>query len=139
VILLSVSFPYAREKVGNNFIMRPKIPVTLSWDGKVITVVALLDSGSDFSSIPVSLAEALGLVISNKEREIVGIGGKIKTKTSQVNMSVEDIHLGRMPIEVTESPELDFPIIGRIPFFQIFDITFRENSNRIILNKILRR
>jgi len=136
---LSISFPYVREKVKDTYVMRPKIPVTLSWNGKTITVVALLDSGSDFSSIPKDLAEALGLIISSKEREVVGVGGKIKTKSSQVNITIENIHLGRIPIEVTEDPQLDFPIIGRIPFFQIFDITFRENSNRIILNKIQRR
>jgi predicted aspartyl protease len=136
---MSVSFPYVREKVKDTYVMRPKIPITLSWNGKAITVVALLDSGSDFASIPKDLAEALGLIMSSKEREVVGVGGKVRTKASQVNMTVENIHLGRIPIEITEYLQLDFPIIGRIPFFQIFDITFRENSNRIILNKVQRR
>ena len=136
---MSISFPYKKEKVGNAYILRPKIPVTLSWNGKSIEMVMLIDSGSDFSSIPIEIAETLGLVISEKSREVVGFGGTAKVKMSQVNMTIENTHAGRVPIEITYQTELDIPVIGRIPLFHIFDITFKENSNRIILTKVLRR
>jgi len=70
---------------------------------------------------------------------IAVFGGTAKVKMSQVNMAIENVHVGRVPIEITYQAELDVPVIGRIPLFRIFDVTFKENSNKIILTKVLRR
>ena len=139
---MAISFPYKLEKVKNGFTYRPKIPITLSYDGKSIDVIGLVDSGSDVSVIPKGLAEYLGLELNGKSYEIEGVGGKkIETVNTFVNLTVqkgnERYHL-RLPVRVAikEEDQSEDIILGREVFFNEFDITFEENKKRVVLTKI---
>lgn len=85
--------------------------------------------------IPKDIADVLELEISSKTEEAEGIGGIIKTARTTVNLSITDgketIYLPSIPVEVLLEGELKEILIGRIPFFSEFDITFKENSKRI--------
>lgn len=144
-IRLAISFPYKLDKVGDGFVIRPKIPITLSHNGKSIDVIALIDSGSDISSIPKGLAEFLGLDLSGKTYEIEGIGGKkIEVVNAFVNLTIrkgsEVCRIGQLPIKVPikEEYQTEDIILGRDTFFDEFIITFKQNEKRIILEKIRR-
>lgn len=142
---MRLCFRYKEVRLEDgSVIRRPIIPITLSHDGKVVTVEAIIDSGSDYSLIPKEIAEDLGLVLGKSLTEICGIGdGKCKTVQSNVNVMVTDgrktVRLLNMPIGVLAEGEIEEILIGRIPFFAEFDVTFAENSNRIELIRAKRR
>ena len=67
---------------------RPIIPARLRYNDNLLDVGMLLDSGSDFSMIPVSISEALGINIEKlKITKTIGIGGiPIDVKMSELDL-----------------------------------------------------
>lgn len=142
--MTSYSYPYTKEKFDDTDVYRPKIPIRLSYNGKFVNVIALVDSGSDISLIPKGLAEILELNLNVKKREVVGIGGELPVKRTGVNLSLitkddKIIHLGKMPVDVPLDENFGYVILGRIPFFEGFEVTFKENKKRTVLTLVKRR
>jgi len=137
---LSFSFSYRKEISGKKVIYRPKIPITLRRYRKQVTLAATVDSGSDFTVIPKEIAEFLELDISGKKYSVDGIGGTVQTIETTVNVTISKrktkVRIPQMPVRVllTKSPINDI-LLGGIPFFSRFDITFKENARKIILKK----
>ncbi len=100
----------------------------------------LLDSGSDFSMIPVSISEALEINIDRlKKTKTIGIGGiPIEVKMSELELILkrgrEEYELS-MPIQINLNPDV-IPLLGRTPLFDEFDVTFRQWKNQINLKKM---
>jgi len=123
---MTLSFRFLKESIKQNIILRPKIPVRISYNGKSILVLGLLDSGSDFIVIPEGVAQYLKLKIGKKKEVGIGIGGAIKMKRSFANITIEgkrEKHiLRRVPVHIPsgELGGMDEIIIGREPFFQEF-------------------
>jgi|SRR3989344_1835716 len=142
---MNLSFKFKEIEVGEfGKILRPIIPVSINSDGKSIDVEALIDSGSDGCVLPKDFAEVLGIKVG-KSLDEFGIGGeKIKAGIGRITLSVTDgknlVALHNVPVYVPleGGVELEEVIIGREPFFRDFDITFKQNSNRIILERARR-
>ncbi len=139
---MRLSIKYTSVKVGEGYIDRPMIPLILRRDERHISILGILDSGSDFILIPKDIAEYLNLELHGNE-EADAIGNKIEIKKSIVSLTVSDgktnIYLQNIPVKVLMQDGLKEVIVGRIPFFSEFDITFRENSKRIELVRTKRR
>ncbi|OGI14982.1 hypothetical protein A3K63_03080 [Candidatus Micrarchaeota archaeon RBG_16_49_10] len=138
---MSISFSYRKEGLhGNRVIYRPKIPVTFRKYKKEVSLIAIIDSGSDATILSKEVAEQLGLAIGGKKGTLEGIGGVVETVEFPVNLVISKKrvkeHIPQMPVKVllSDSPVED-AILGRIPFFSNFDITFKENARKIVLNK----
>jgi len=133
---LRLSIKYTSVKVGEGCIDRPMIPLIIRRDEKHIPLLGILDSGSDFMLVPKDIAEYLNLELHGSE-EADAIGSKVETKKSTVSLTVSDgktnVYLQNIPVRVLMQDGLKEVIVGRIPFFGEFDITFRENSKRIEL------
>ncbi len=139
----SVSFPYVAEKVERGIAFRPKTPITLSHDEKGLETLGLVDSGSDVSLIPLEMAVFLGLDLSGKRSEVSDFHKKkVEMAYSFVNLKIEKgdtifriLQMTiRIPIKNEEQP--DGVILGRDGIFREFNITFEENSRRIVLQKV---
>lgn len=135
---MKFSFPYIDEKGYK----RPKIPIIINYKGSRIETLGLLDSGSDLTIFPKDVAEALGMNLSGNKTEIKGIGGSIESITENVSITVdnrkEKVTIPSMNVRVStskDSPIRDI-LIGRMPFFEYFDIEFKENAKRVIMKKI---
>ena len=123
------------SKVG--YVYRPKIPAKFSNKGKNLVIVGTLDSGSDVTIIPKGHAEFLELDLGGKTSPIGGIGGgKLECIKTPVTIRVGEFLLIRKTVMVPLKGEVYDVIFGRVPFFEEFDITFKENSKRVVLNKI---
>lgn len=105
----------------------------------------LVDSGSTFSVLPSSAAEELGLELSSEPEERDVVGGSVPARTSRVHLQLlgKD-RLGRSapsmllePVLVTEKGR-DTPIglLGRHPFFDRYEVTFREMKQEIVLRDL---
>jgi len=138
-----MSFRYKKEIAGNSYIVRPKIPVTLFCGEKRIDVEALLDSGADKLFLPKGIADFLG-VDYLKEDKTKGVGGEIKVGVTRLGLIIGNDHesyiLANIPAIVPLNEKDDsFLLIGRSPFFDEFDILFKQRLNRVILTKAAMR
>lgn len=118
----------------------PSIPISLNGEERFETV-ALLDSGADISAMPLAVAEILNLDISGKKTPAFGIGGKVDSVESKVNIAVEKGHERysfTTPVKVILG-NYDFPILlGRAGFFDKFVISFNQSHEKVALKATLR-
>lgn len=116
--------------------LSPSIPATLSNGGTKYNIMVLLDSGADFSAIPKSIAELLGLDLNGEKEKTFGIGGEVSTVGSLMNIELERAHEKysfKIPVKVIlEGPDFP-PLVGRAVFFDKFDITFRQHDKKVDL------
>ena len=142
---MNISFKFKEVDISSfGLIRRPIIPITIISEGKSLDVEALIDSGSDGCVIPKDLADAIGIK-TTKTSEDIGIGGeKIKASVGQITITIDDgkesITLPKVQVYVAVEggTELEEVIIGREPIFRDFNVIFRQNSNKIILERARR-
>lgn len=119
----------------------PYIPIfVIDKAGKLVRVVALIDSGADFTIIPKDLAGLLGLKEDQEEANTGGIGGKVKVKRTHFNFDVigsRERYSLSVPALILQDGGSDVPLLlGRNGFFENFHITFKQDEEKIVLKKI---
>ena len=142
---MNLSFRFKNVKVGElDLIKRPIIPITINNQGNALDVEALIDSGSDACLLPKDFAEAIEIKPSKTIDEI-GIGGeRLKAGLGYVTLTITDgkervvLHSVPIWIPLEGGTDMEEVIIGREPFFRDFNIIFRQNSDRIILERARR-
>jgi hypothetical protein len=86
------------------------------------------------------MAEALGLDLNGSKSTAFGIGGKVDCVNSKVNISIQKGHEHynvTVPVKVILVRDLQFPpLLGRLGFFDEFEITFNDHKKKMILKKI---
>lgn len=116
----------------------PSIPILLEGKEKIQTI-ALLDSGADISVLSKDVAEILGLDLSDEITPCYGIGGKMDSVNTRVEITVEKGHEHyhfRIPIKVILG-NFDFPmLLGREGFFDKFVISFNQEQEKVLLKKV---
>lgn len=136
---MTITFRYKTVKRPDGTpVKTPSIPIILKGKENFETV-ALLDSGADISAIPKNVAEILGLKLDGKRTPAYGIGGKVNSIETKMNIVVEKGHehyLFEIPVKAILD-DYDFPILlGRAGFFNKFKITFDESKEKILLKRI---
>lgn len=139
---------------GNQVLVKkPVIEVTFRRFGerkdtesnRELRMLALVDSGADWSFIPLEIAEALRLDIDKSDNKILTIAGEEQVYQTQVYVEIP--RRGKLPVTVGtvnayvmphESGEHvpQFIILGRKDFFEKFEVTINENAQFIILKDI---
>lgn len=127
----------------------PLIPVKIQYkNSKPVDTLLLLDSGADFSMIPRNFAEGLGI---DCERLPVtstsGVGGECKVGETAVYISFGqrgENYEFKIPVQIPLDPKIQIvPLLGRIPLFYEFDISFRmgycEDKGKFTLKKVIKR
>jgi len=136
---MSLTFKYKLVKRSDNVeIKSPSIPVTLAGSGGKYQFIALVDSGADISVIPKEVAELLGLDLSGKREEARGIGGKVPSVQTKLQIELikpHEIYNYNIPVKVIlDVKDEEIPVIlGRAGFFDKFVITFDQKEEKIIL------
>jgi predicted aspartyl protease len=98
--------------------------------------MGLLDSGSTDSAIPKNIAEILGLKLGKKTR-ILTPGGEIEGYESEVKIEVPIKHNPvRLVLPCHVIDGLDEIILGRLGFFEAFEITFCEADSLVRLKDV---
>lgn len=114
---------------------RPIVDIILKNEGKYLEFTAILDSGSDVTTIPKAVADYLGLKIEEKEIEMVGYKGKGKVKQSKITIIFkgkvqrQDEILSNVPVAIMQDPEEEDVIIGTTGIFEHFKIVFNDTKN----------
>jgi hypothetical protein len=135
------------------YVKKPLIEITLRKfserkdprKNREIRINALVDSGADYSFLPLEIANGLHLDIDKSENKILTIAGEASVYTSKI--FVEIPRAGKLPIPVgfvnvdimphevgDKLPH--FVILGRKDFFEKFEVTFNETGQYITLKDI---
>ena len=116
----------------------PIVPLTLKGE-ETIEYLGLPDSGADVSAIHVSVAEILGLDVTAKETYSFGIGGKVRSVDSRVNLQISKGHESyefTIPVNVIlDGYDFGIMLLGRKGFFDKFIIKFDETNEKITLKR----
>jgi hypothetical protein len=143
----ALTFKYIKDIHKGNFVYRPRVEIRLSKKENSFKLAMLVDSGADISLIPLEVAEILELELKDKVSSS-SASGHFETCASTVNAELikgnKPYDLGRMDIRVPtkkihEKNLNSHALLGRSLFFNKFDITFRENTFKIILKKPKKR
>jgi len=139
---MTISFKYKLVKRPDGTeVKTPSIPIVLRWKEQFETI-ALIDSGADISAMPKAVAEILGCDLSAKIGHAFGIGGRVDSVESKVNITVKKSHEHynfQIPAKVILG-NYDFPILlGRLGFFDRFVISFDQAQEKVLLKRVFRR
>jgi hypothetical protein len=142
-----LTYRYAADKHVDSskqiHVYRPKVEIRLSNREKSFKIAMLVDSGADVTLIPLEIADILGLDLG-KQIESYSASDKFVTQASKVNAEllkgVKSYDLGemevRVPVKKIQSGIItSYALLGRSHFFKIFDVTFRENTLKILLKR----
>lgn len=132
---MTLSYKFKKFRLENGaFTKRPIVDIILKNDDKYLEFGAILDSGSDLTTIPKAAADYLGLEADDKEIEMVGYKGAGKVKQSKVTIIFkgkvqrQEETLSNVPVAVMQDPEEDV-IIGTFGVFEHFKIIFNDTKN----------
>ncbi|UCH71691.1 MAG: retropepsin-like domain-containing protein [Thermoplasmatales archaeon] len=122
-----------------NYYRYPIIPVKFYYSGKETPIIeALLDSGGDFIVIPMPIAKYLQLKL-RKAGSVDTAGGTASLFKAKLSMTIgeREIKHTYKDIQIHVSDRNDIPILlGRRPIFEDYEIIFKKQQNKLILNKI---
>lgn len=135
----SFSFPYIGLPIRNpatkillGTIYRPLIPIQIGFNGKhSLLFEALVDSGADKSLFPMDIGTQIGIDFSKiKPNKAKGIGGKIVlTYSSPIDLKVKN---QTFKTQADFSSEIDYPLLGRDGFFDLFSkVEFQPKKRKI--------
>ncbi|MBN4049150.1 retropepsin-like domain-containing protein [archaeon AH-315-M20] len=140
---MALSYKFKRFRLEDGtYTKRPIIDIILKNDDKSLEFGAILDSGSDITTIPKAVADYLELKTEDKEVEMVGYKGKGKVKQSRITIIFkskvqrQDEILSRVPVAIMQDPEEQDIIIGTSGVFEHFKIVFNDTKN-IILTRLI--
>jgi hypothetical protein len=119
----------------------PKNPET----NREIRLLALVDSGADWSFLPLEIAEILRLDMDKDGVKILTIAGEADVYQSKVHveipltshfpLQVGTVNVHIMPYEVGKNYQ-QFVILGRKDFFEKFEITINETGQYVTLKDL---
>lgn len=137
---MAINFNYKNiKRPDGSTVKTPSIPVVLKGKERV-DVIALLDSGADISAISKDMAELLELNLTGKRDYSFGVGGKVQSVDSTMEIMIEKGHERynfRIPVKVILD-NYDLPVLlGRAGFFDKFIICFDQACEKITLKRAL--
>src|SRR3989344_2630703 len=93
---MGLSFKLIRHETQDGTVSyHPRIPITISHNGKSKCVMGVLDTGSDLIYIPKDMADYFGLKLSEKIYEAETPDSVFKYKTANVIIRLEKGHYFR--------------------------------------------
>ncbi|MBU0662857.1 MAG: aspartyl protease family protein [Candidatus Diapherotrites archaeon] len=142
---MSIIFHFVKEKVIDGYVQRPVIPIILKHNDNSIATEAIVDSGSDCTFLPYDVAEDLGLALSKKKSETLGLEGKTYCYESKCQVQLQDRKFREkysfnIPVSVglAKYAEEQRIILGRNPIFNAFEITFNQPKNQIVFKRLIK-
>ena len=140
----TLSFPYVGLPIRNpatkilvGVIYRPLVPIQIGFGKKTSFLFeALVDSGADKNLFPMDIGEQIGINFSKLQpQKAKGIGGsEIKTYFSLISLKIAD---HTFETNAYFSKEIDYPLLGREGFFDLFSkIEFNQKKKKLDLEHL---
>lgn len=136
---MTLTFKYKGVKRPDGTeVKTPSIPITISRK-ETLDTIGLIDSGADISAISKDMAEVIGLDMEGEVTSAFGIGGKVDSIETTMNIEMSKAHEQyrfSIPVKIILD-HFEFPLLlGRAGFFDKFKITFSQKEEKVILKKV---
>ena len=133
-----MKFRYTQYPLLNGeYIFRPSLPVILRLGAAFLPIRGIIDSGSDLTILPISVARFFKLNVSKMHREVIQAVGGNNVLLYQCNLRLEHIVSSRgfrdmswkCPIYFSESQS--FALLGQKGFFDHLDVNLSWRRKEI--------
>ena len=112
----------------------PALPIILHGERNHVPVAGIVDSGADYSFIPLAFASTLGIDLAACKREDCNTAGGMSTQYIwQAGLDAEVQALGMNVHLKTAFSETPFVLLGREDFFEAFKISFDHRGLKFTL------
>ena len=117
------------------YVKRPIINIILKRDNKSLRFDAILDSGSDITTISQEMANYLEVKSNEKEAEMIGYQGRGKVKHGKLTLIFkgrvqrQDEVLNNIPVAIMQDPDEQEVVVGTQGVFEHFKILFNDSKN----------
>ncbi len=137
---MPITFRYKKfQRADGHHCYGPWVPLTVIGKKDILEIVFLLDSGADYTVIPLALAEILGLDLSKPKEKTKGVGGEIETIPTRMNVNLKGPHENyklSIPTHVILNKDSDVPpLLGRAGFFNEFHILIDQRRGKITFSR----
>ena len=131
-----IEFPLPEKRTRYGPLPDPKIPVLVRTRDGYRAYRFLLDTGADFSMVPFSMAEDLGIDVSGCPTDhCTGIEGRpLLVYHARIDLRIGEVELSLRCL-ISESDTTPF-VLGRADLFSRFSITFDNRQKKICLSEI---
>lgn len=136
-----MKFKYKKFKISpspafpeRNNLLRPIIPIIISYNDRKIGYEALIDSGADICIFHAEVGEFLGIPILEAPKEKFGgiIGREAVAHIRKVDVIIGGNLFSSIPIGFSyDLAPHGYGILGQHGFFDIFKVIFKERADRI--------
>ena len=118
----------------------PLLHVRLIGKNERFRTIALIDSGATVTFIPPELADAAGFDFVHKDVPAEGAGGSFMNDICSFLIEIlkgsEVVHRMKGDAFVPkEANRVPYVVLGRDYLFRVYDITFRERQERVVLRR----
>lgn len=115
---------------------QPEYEISLQLKSKAMKLRMIVDSGADFSLIPLKIGLELGfkLALGEPLNDAKGIGGSVKYVIRNIQFIIDN-HSFTAPIAWVQDKNCTDIILGREVIFDLFDIEFLQADEKIIFRK----
>ncbi len=128
-----------RYKNYGSQILRPVIPIELTYNDRTVPYDVLIDSGSDICIFHSNIGDLLGIdLTSGRPEEVFGVGGKV----SIYYLHRISIMVGGWPFEIdagfmpnVSGSVVPYGILGQKGFFEHFVVKFDLSKEEIELRR----
>jgi hypothetical protein len=139
-VLLTVArikYHYAQIRAGNQIRFRPMVDlILLAPNGESVQRSALVDSGADFCSFPLTTATMLGLDIRTLPRALTaGVGSDSNmTYFSDLTINLENGVIFETRVGFTAGMNsAGFGLLGQEGFFANYNVEFRHRDRSFLI------
>lgn len=126
-----IEFPFSEKRTRHGLLPDPRIPVFVQTRHGYLAYRFLLDTGADFSMVPFSMAEDLGIDVTRcPTDQCSGIEGRpLFVYHAGIGIRIGDVDLPLRCL-ISESDTTPF-LLGRADLFTHFTITFDYHHKTI--------
>lgn len=122
-----IRVPCAKSSFApNGYLWQPIIPIKLKYGSRTIPVMAFVDTGASYTTMPYEVAEISGInPESGTVLPVLGIDGLVQTYLHDGFIIRIGSHEIRTPIAFKRDVQ---PLLGRYAVFDSFEVSFNERK-----------
>lgn len=130
-----LKFPYRYKKIDSDQLVDPLVDLLVETSLGWVEMEFLVDSGADATSLPLSLAEELGISFARRKKVtmggvegkgVVAYPGEVKIRIAEEEIKVRCFFI--------ESEIM--PLLGRMDIFDQFNLIFDNRNQEIVFEKL---
>lgn len=134
---MRIEFPLHEIETQFGSLLDPTIELPVKTPRGFRLFSFIVDSGADFTMMPRSVSEQLGINLeAARELKVAGVEGTlISAWLSEIELNIGDSLL-RLPCLFSSKEDTPY-LLGRMGFFHRFNVTFDNRGKKIILESIV--